>query len=64
MSSPFSKDYKAQIDLTDLTKERQASEVRTAQRKKLLKSEDAKVRDAALGNIGKLSKRKTSTFKG
>lgn len=53
----FSKDYKPEVDLTDLRRDKKISEVRSKQRKKGLKSDDKDVRAAAMGNLGALSKR-------
>lgn len=55
MSSPFSKDYKAQIDSTVLARETSASTRASSRRARLLQSPDPVVRAQALGNLGPLS---------
>lgn len=53
----FSKNYKAQVDLSDLAKERKCSEARTRQRREALASGDPAKRKIATGTLPTLSKR-------
>lgn len=55
--NPFSKDYKPQIDTSDITRERKVVEARKASMEARRKSDDPAVRRQAEGTILGLSKR-------
>lgn len=55
--NPFSPNYKAQIDLTDIVRQTAMSKARSAQREARMASDDAAKRKAAHGDIGALSNR-------
>ena len=49
--NPFSPNYKSQLDLSDITRERKLSESRSASLEKRRQSDDPKVRQQADGTI-------------
>ena len=49
--NPFSPNYKSQLDLSDITRERKLSESRSASLEKRRQSDDPKVRQQAEGTI-------------
>ena len=55
--NPFSPDYKAQIDLSDIMRDAAIRKARTKQREERLQSDDAEKRKHAKGDLGGLSKR-------
>ena len=55
--NPFSPNYKAQIDLTDIVRQTAMSKARSAQREARMNSDDEATRKAAHGDIGALSNR-------
>jgi len=57
MTSPFSPNYRPQIDLTDVRRDKQISSSRSKQRQAALKSDDPHLRQAAAGDMGQLSNR-------
>ena len=55
--NPFSPNYKSQLDLSDITRERKLSESRSASLEKRRQSDDPEVRRQAEGTILGLSKK-------
>ena len=55
--NPFSPNYKSQLDLSDITRERKLSETRSASLEKRRQSDDPEIRRQAEGTILGLSKR-------
>lgn len=55
MTSPFSKDYKPQIDTASMVRETKISQIRTESRQRGLESSDPDVRRRATGTLGGLS---------